>query len=142
MSSNSELELLKSTYAKWAESKGADAAAWLGLMDENIELKSMGDDAQGLGFARDGSSRQRLTWIFFWEGLSLAGASWPRERRSPQELQRDFGPAGPTRHCGVSVAPQSVHARTTSSALVRAALPSAGAPAWKRMFPRLSSQSQ
>lgn len=71
MTSNSNLQLLKSAYKAFEASKG-DASAWLPLMDNDFRLESMGDGAgpslsdgtEAMSFARTRNSKQEVLAYF------------------------------------------------------------------------------
>jgi ketosteroid isomerase-like protein len=66
MTSGSNLERLKAAYQLWHDTKG-DAGSmrnWLALMDERIQLRSMGDASQELAFATTRTSRDGVLGYF------------------------------------------------------------------------------
>jgi ketosteroid isomerase-like protein len=58
MKDSSNVERLKAAYKAWHDTKGEDASVWLGLMEDDFRLVSMGQEAQGLAFAKERNSRQ------------------------------------------------------------------------------------
>lgn len=52
-----DLERLKAAYKAWDACKGSDANVWLGLMSDNIDLRSMGGPESALTFAAHRKSK-------------------------------------------------------------------------------------
>jgi hypothetical protein len=56
----SKLESLKKAYTIWNSSKGQNAEEWLSLVNDEVTFYSMMEEAPGLSFAKDGSSKKEF----------------------------------------------------------------------------------
>jgi len=79
MTDDSNLSQLKGAYQAWHDSKGADAGVWLDLMNDEVSIYNMGEDAAGLSFAKDRQSKQEAV-----EYLTGLLADWSMVHWTPQ----------------------------------------------------------
>ena len=60
MTDDSDLSQLQNAYHIWHETKGSSGKPWLDLMDDEVCIYSMGEEAPGLSFAKDRQSKEEV----------------------------------------------------------------------------------
>jgi uncharacterized protein len=80
MSTNNNLDQLKSAYQTWHDTKGSSTGAWMELFADHVHIRSMHEETPGLGFAKDRYSKQEA--VEYFTGLL---EHWSMDHFTPEE---------------------------------------------------------
>ena len=64
MSAAENLERLKALYQAWHDTKGGSVDMWLDLMADDVDVRNIGEEGEGLGFAKDRRSKAEAREYF------------------------------------------------------------------------------
>lgn len=56
--------VLRESYAKWNDSKGASSDHWLNMLTDDVEFRSLADGAQGVEFTSRKKSKEEVVGYF------------------------------------------------------------------------------
>jgi uncharacterized protein len=79
------MQKLRAAYKEWNDTRGASAATWIGLMDDNIQMRSIADGASpGMEFSKARKGKEMVRHYF--SGLT---ADWEMIHYTVEEFLVD-----------------------------------------------------
>lgn len=72
---------LKAAYKQWHDTRGKSAAAWMELMDDQVEMRSVADGAPGMEFSAKRKGKHTLAGYF-----AALDADWEMIHYTPEHF--------------------------------------------------------